>query len=238
VGGYPEVWLGNEPGLRLTDLVEAVVLRDATDLFRIARPDAFRRLLRLAAGQTGSLVNLSEWAAILGISSDTVASYLEILESAHVLATLRPFTGGKRSELTRAPKVYCVDCGIRNHLVHDLRALLERADAGPTLESWVFSELWKDLPSTATLHYWRSTSGAEVDFVLESGSTLIGVEVKSARLGRPTLPRSARSFVEAYQPAVFLVVNTGLSEAQGLGTTEIRWIEPWDLAASISERLT
>jgi uncharacterized protein len=49
VGGYPEVWLSADPGALLTDIGEALVLRDASDLFRINRPDAFRRLLRLAA---------------------------------------------------------------------------------------------------------------------------------------------------------------------------------------------
>ena len=45
-GGYPEVWLGDSPKALLEDLVEAIILRDASDLFRIGRPDAFRRLLR------------------------------------------------------------------------------------------------------------------------------------------------------------------------------------------------
>jgi predicted AAA+ superfamily ATPase len=74
VGGYPAVWLSQTPEVLLADLLEAVVLRDASDLFRIGRPDAFRQLLHLLAGQSGQLVNLSEWASVLGINRDTVAS--------------------------------------------------------------------------------------------------------------------------------------------------------------------
>lgn len=225
-GGYPEVWLSESPEPLLTELVEAMILRDASDLFRIGRPDAFRRLLQLLAGQVGQLVNLAEWAGILGIGRDTVASYLEILESSHVVAVVPPFAGGKRAELTRQPKVYLIDNGIRHRLVHDFQPLEERTDRGAALESWVFTELWKTLPEGATLHFWRSASGAEVDFVLARGETLVGVEVKAQALGRPNLPRSSRSFIEAYQPTQFLVINTGLDHREQLGSTEVRWTTP------------
>ncbi len=237
VGGYPDVWLSPDPGALLTDLGEALVLRDASDLFRINRPDAFRRLLRLAAAQTGSLVNLSEWAAILGISRDTVAAYLEILEAGHIVAVLRPFAGGRRSELTRAQKLFFVDSGIRHHLVGDLRALEERADAGAALEGWVFSELWKALPANADLGYWRSTSKAEVDFVVSTGALLLGVEVKAALSGRARVSRSARSFIEAYRPSTFVVVQRGGGAVEELGTTTVRWISPAQVSSLVDDLL-
>jgi len=236
-GGYPEAWLARRPEDTLTGLVEAVVLRDASDLHRIARPDAFRRLLRLAAIQAGNLVNLSEWASVAGVGRDTVASYLEVLENAHILVRLRPFVGGKRSELTRAEKVFFVDQGIRHHLLHDFRTLEERADAGSVLESWVATEIWKILPPGAGLHFWRSTSKAEVDFVLDLPQALIGLEVKAGGSGRQTLPRAARSFIGAYQPSLFLMVAPHASGRLALGDTEIRWISPWQLTATLAPLL-
>lgn len=237
VGGYPAVWLSEEPELLLADLVEAVVLRDASDLFRIGRPDAFRKLLYLLARQVGSLVNLSEWASVLGISRDTVAAYLEILESGHVAATLPPFVGGRRAELTSRPKIYLVDNGLRNRLVHDFKPLAERADAGPTLESWVFSELWKALPDGASLHFWRSASGAEVDFVVQRGRMTVAVEVKAGRSSKPRFPRSARSFVEAYRPRALLLVQGGvqggLTHREQKGDTEIRWLPATEVVRAV-----
>jgi predicted AAA+ superfamily ATPase len=174
----------------LADLVEAIILRDASDLHRVARPEAFRRLLRLAAGQAGNLVNVAEWSALLGISRDTADAYVEILETAHVLVRLPPFAGGKRSELTGRPKVFLVDNGIRNQLLGDFRPLHDRIDAGAVVENWVFGELWKWLPQGATLHYWRSTSNAEVDFVVVLSEGTIGVEAKARAFDRPKLDRS------------------------------------------------
>lgn len=234
-GGYPAVWLGEQPDVLLADLVEAVILRDASDLFRIGRPDAFRKLLHLLATQVGSLVNLAEWAGILGIARDTVAAYLEILESGHVAAAIPPFVGGRRAELTSRPKIYLVDNGIRNRLVHDFKPLAERADAGPALENWVFSELWKALPDGATLHFWRSTSGAEVDFVVHRGEETVAVEVKAGRLSRPRIPRAARSFVEAYRPRALLMVQSGLSHREREGETEVRWLPAREAAAAVHE---
>ena len=229
-GGYPSVWLSGNPETLLTDLLEAMVLRDASDLFRIARPDAFRQLLRLLAGQTGSLVNLSEWASVLGISRDTVASYLDILESSHLIVVLAPFAGGKRVELTARPKVFLLDNGLRNRLLLDFRPLEERTDAGALLESWVATELWKILPDGATLHFWRSTSGAEVDFVLARGDRILPVEVKASRSERPLPSRSLRSFLEAYQPPTALVLNLNLAHSVRVEETAVEWILPNQLA--------
>jgi uncharacterized protein len=235
VGGYPEVWLSDDPAPLLHDLVEAFVLRDASDRFRIERPDAFRQLLGLLARQAGSLVNYSEWAAILGISRDAVASYLAILEEGHVVATIRPFVGGGRAELTSRPKVFLVDNGIRSHLVGDLRSADQRADRGPMLENWVFSELLKVLGPDRPLRFWRSTSQAEVDFVAEAGGRLAAVEVKATALGQPRLPRAARSFVEAYRPEILFLVNTSLEHDEMLSTTRLVWTTPWKVAEELGD---
>lgn len=237
VGGYPAVWLSAQPEEMLTELVEAVILRDASDLFKIQRPDAFRLLLRLLAGQVGSLVNLAEWASILGVNRDTVASYLSILDESHIIASVFPYVGGKRAELTSRPKVFLLDNGIRNRLVHDFSPLAGRVDAGAMLENWVASELVKSIPEGESLRYWRSAAGAEVDFVLTYGDSVVGIEVKAAELQRPQLKRSAHSFLAAYRPRHFLVVNTGLSQREFHGKTEVHWLHPADLSDRVRELL-
>lgn len=226
VGGYPRVWLASRPEHILSELIEAVVLRDASDLHKVARPDAFRRLLSLLASQVGSLVNLSEWASLLGISRDTVAAYLEILQTAHLVVMLPPYAGGRRVELTSRPKIFLLDNGMRNHLVNDLRPFEHRSDAGAVLENFVLTELWKALPADATLHHWRSAAKSEVDFVVVQAEKLIGIEVKAAALPRPKLPRSARSFIEAYHPKRFIVLNMALEHQEMLGTTQVQWTTP------------
>jgi hypothetical protein len=232
-GGYPAAWQSTEPAGELAALVDAFVLRDASDLFRIERPDAFRTLLGLAARQVGSPVRLSEWASFTSLSVSTVSAYLGILEESHILARTPVFHGGRRAELTSSPKLYFVDCGLRNLLVDDLRPLGERADAGPLLENWVLGELHKGLPDDCQVSWWRTKSGAEVDFVVQRGEELVAIEVKAERTPRLGLSRGARSFLEAYAPKRLLVANLGLEQATEIAGCAVEWLH----AADVLERV-
>ena len=224
-GGYPEVWTSDEPEPVLHRLVEAFVVRDASDRFNIERIDAFRLLLELVAGQVGDLVNLSHLAEILGIAATTVSDYLSLLEETHVVARIRPFVGGRRAELTSTPKLYFVDNGLRNALRGGFERLERRADTGKLLESFVFTELHKRYPRPGDVRYWRTRNGAEVNFVLEPAlGRLVGIEVKAGTGGRRRLPRSARSFIEAYTPEELLVVHRGEPDEMDVGSTRVRWV--------------
>ncbi|MBI5529787.1 MAG: ATP-binding protein [Deltaproteobacteria bacterium] len=224
-GGYPKAWLGDAPEKTLDELVEAFLLRDASDFFKIKRPDALRRLLGLMAAQTGALVNVSEWASLCGISRNTVLEYVQIIEDAHLAALLPVFAAGKRAELTASRKVFFVDNGIRNAILRDFRAPEDRVDTGASWENWVFSELRKRVGPAEGLHYWRTKSGAEVDFVFDTGRGVVGVEVKAAVLGGPRLSRSSRSFIDAYQPREFLVVNRSFSHHETVSGCPVRWLK-------------
>lgn len=237
LGGYPAVVSADEPDVAIADLVEAFVVRDASDRFRIRNVAAFRKLLGLMASQVGNLCNYSEWAALTGVSNDTVAEHARLLEEAHVVRLLRPFIGGKRAELTRAPKVYLLDNGVRNQLFGGFAPIGQRADRGPLLESLVLAEIEKLVdPLLDTVRYWRTKGGAEVDFVVERRGRRFGVEVKY-RVARPSLPRAARSFVDAYQPDAFLVVARHL-DVDVESSEGVRFVDVAGLAPALDELLS
>lgn len=225
-GGYPEVWFSATPERLLWDLIEAFILRDASDLFQVRYPDAFRRLLKLLAFDTGNLLNMSNLAQGCGVNRKTVQNYLDILEETHIIRRILPFQDGKRSEVTRTPKCYFVDNGIRNVLLGQTSEpdILERPDTGAVVENWLLSELLKNLPSRWSVHYWRSTSKAEMDFVLSDGRQVMAVEVKAGRLTRPAVSRSARSFLDAYAPSVLFVVNQSLDTAIMVQDRPVRFV--------------
>ncbi len=232
-GGFPAVVRSEQPIEELASLVEAFIIRDASDRFDIRNLPAFRRLLGLVASQVGSLANHSEWAAHLGISSDTVASYLGLLEDAHVLRSLRPYAGGKRAELLQRPKVYFVDNGIRNQLFGGFGPLEQRADAGALHENLALTEILKSIPPLLVgVHHWRTKSGAEVDFVLERRGRLCAVEVKAGD-ARGRISRSARSFIDAYEPELFVVVHGGPSLEREHGETRLQFLALGELAGVV-----
>lgn len=213
-GGYPEVVLNKEKEKILAQLVEAFVLRDASDLYRIRRPEAFRKLLSLAASQIGNMVNFSNWAENLAISVNTVIEYVNLLEESHVLRLVHPFVGGKRAEITSTPKIFFLDNGLRNLLFGGFAPVNERADRGVLTENLVLTELCKHThPLLHTISFWRSSSGAEVDFVVRTQNKLFAVEVKAGPLSRAKVSRSLRSFIAAYRPDRALILNDTLVDS-------------------------
>ena len=229
-GGYPRAWAVETPEEILFDLAEAFLLRDASDFSAVRRPDAFQRLVGLLARQSGSLVNLSEWAAICGISRNTVQEYCQLLEDAHLVRLLPVFAGGRRAELTATPKAFFLDTGIRNAVLCDFNAAENRGDCGALLENWVFSELTKTFLRPDLLHYWRTRSGAEVDFVVSTGGGLVGFEVKATAMRQPRISRGSRSFIQAYQPSQFFIVNQTLYHVSEVEKTPVRWVRFEELA--------
>jgi len=237
-GGYPTIMTADDPRQELATLVEAVVVRDASDRFRIRHPAALRKLLELAASQVGNLVNLSEWAALTNISNDTVAEYCRLLEETHVIRLVRPFVGGKRAELISARKVFFVDNGVRNQLFGGFQPAPERPDRGALLENLAFTELAKTVnPLLDGLSAWRSKAGAEMDFVVEHQGRLLACEVKAGD-SRASVSRSARSFIDAYQPEQLLIVNSRLYPEITVGSTRVRFLQVEDLAAEVEAFLS
>jgi predicted AAA+ superfamily ATPase len=233
-GGYPEVYLSKNRQAVLAQLVEAFVLRDASDVYKIKRPDAFRKLLSLAASQIGNLVNLSNWAANSGVSVTTVTEYVNIMAESHIVKLVRPFVGGKRAEITSTPKIYFLDNGLRNFLFGGFTPLDQRADFGALMENLVLSELCKHThPLLDSILYWRSTSGAEVDFIIRKSESLSAIEVKIGRLKRPGITKSLRSFIHAYRPDNVIVFNDALQERIGFEETTILF----DTLTHLPERL-
>ncbi|MBM4333358.1 MAG: ATP-binding protein [Deltaproteobacteria bacterium] len=238
-GSYPAVYLAKNSGekiILLNNLVEALILKDVSDIFRIKRVDAFRKLLTLLAGQIGQIINFSELAAICQVDVGTIRSYVEILEESHVVKIVTPFAGGKRREITGAPKVFFLDNGIRNQLLNNFSPALDlRTDRGQLLENWVFSEIYKSAPLPAAIKYWRSKTGAEVDFIIEYAGKIYGLEVKYTLLKQPKLPRAARSFLDVYAPENFSLLNSSLEQEVTIGNRKVSFITPYGLSRLLYE---
>lgn len=234
LGSYPAVFLEKDDSQKkaiLSDLVEALILRDASDLFKIKRVDAFRKLLTLLAGQVGSLVNISEIAALCQVDVGTINAYLEILEETHIVKKALPFTGGKRREITGAPKIFFLDNGIRNQLLNSFFPELDlRIDKGALFENWVFAEIHKWLPPQGAVKFWRSKAGAEIDFVIEYGGDLFALEAKYSPLKKAALSRSLSSFLDAYGPKRIGVINRSFIQDVALGSHTINFITPLGLS--------
>lgn len=175
-GGYPKVVLSQPEEKQdvLRELAYSYIKKDILES-GIRRDELMYKLFTIISAQPGSLVNSSELANTLGVSKTAVDHYLYVAQKSFHLALVRPFYRNIRKELTKMPRAYFIDTGLRNFFINDFRLPDMRPDTGFLLEQAVFRQLL-DRYDISSIRFWRTTDGHEVDFVIED--QLLAYEVK------------------------------------------------------------
>lgn len=157
--------------------------------------EALRRLWTMLAHLQGQLFNASALAQSLGgVSHATVARWLDVLVDAMLVRRLAPHLPNVGKRLVKSPKVYVRDSG----LVHALLGLATVQDlqghpvAGASWEGFVVEQVAAALPAAATLGFYRTAAGAEIDLVATLGARRVGIEIKFS-----AAPKLARGFWQA-----------------------------------------
>lgn len=211
-GLYPEVYLENTPEQKqalLERIVESYLFKDILTFQRVKNSQAIKDLTKALAYQIGSEVNESELSNRLKIDRKTVVSYLDVLEKAYVIVRARPYSKNPRREIGSRYKVYFVDLGIRNTLIGDFNPIGLRADAGFLWENFLFIERRKKFANagkSVTSNFWRSYSGAEVDYIEKAANEKL--RAFEFKYGTGALSKGAGSFTNDYGIPVELI-NTG-----------------------------
>lgn len=182
-GGYPRVALAESEVEKTEILREIVFSYVKKDIYEanIRQDEDFYRLFKILAGQVGNLVNSNELAGTLGLSKTAVDNYLYILQKSFHICLCRPFFRNLRKELTRMPKVYFTDQGLRNFLINDFKLFSVRSDQGQLLENGIFRQLI-DHYGVEAVKFWRTVAKKEVDFVLEREKLAYEVKVSPGKL--------------------------------------------------------
>ena len=171
-GGYPAVALETnerEKKMILDELKNAYVRRDVLES-KISNEIHFYMLFKILAEQTGNLMNKNDLSNELKLDAKTVDNYISILEKCFHISLLRPFFTNMRKELTKMPKVFFNDLGLRNALLNRFEAFPDRADKGALLENYFFLRLNQKYDAEQ-IFFWHTTTGQEVDFVIRDTLT-------------------------------------------------------------------
>jgi len=131
----------------------------------------------------GNLLNISDLARSLAVSSHTVASDLDVLEGAYMIRRLQPFHANVQKRLTKSPKLYVRDTGLL-HFLAGLRRpqeLMTWHKRGSSFEGLVIEELAALAARRLVrpeIFFWRTHAGAEVDLLIIEGRRILPVEIK------------------------------------------------------------
>lgn len=208
-GSYPEVLLAKGDADRerlLQEIVSDYLFKDVLALEGIRHADKLVSLLRLLAFQIGNDVSMTELGQQLGMSKNTIEKYLDLLEKAFVIFRVRGFSRNLRKEVTKQPRYFFTDIGVRNAVINNFNALRMRNDVGMLWENYLVMERVKRqeyLNARANNYFWRTYDRREIDWVEESGGKLSGYEMKWGEQRPPPPPE----WLRAYPTATFEVIN-------------------------------
>ena len=183
-GTYPELFSIEKVSDRkeyLHTLSRDYLYKDVLEVEGIRSHHKIRKLLQLLAFQMGSEVSLTELGEQLEMNKKTVEKYIDLLEKFFVIFTLKGFRRNLRKEINQKPKIYFYDLGIRNALINNFNSLEDRNDIGMLWENFIIAERLKYnhyYKKFVSSYFWRTYTGAELDYVEESEGKLKGYEIK------------------------------------------------------------
>lgn len=185
-GSYPRIHDKRiDPREWLSSYYETYVERDVRNILNVGDIETFGRFVRLCAGRSGRILNLSELASDAGITHTTARRWISVLETSFIITLLRPYYRNFGKRLIKSPKLYFLDTGLLCFLlqINSADDLNHRAERGAVFETFVVSELYKNFSHRAarpSIYYWRDSAGHEIDVLIEVGGKLVPVEAKSA----------------------------------------------------------
>ena len=184
-GGYPALFDRKvSPRAWFSAYVTAYIERDVRQVLKVQELDMFQRFVRLCAGRSGQLLNLSSLAADCGITHNTAKAWISVLEASYILFQLRPHHANFNKRLIKTPKLYFHDAGLACWLlgIQTPQQLNSHPLRGSIFETFIVGELMKSRLNAGDrpgMFFWRDSNGNEVDVIIEQGPKLVALEIKS-----------------------------------------------------------
>ena len=207
-GFYPRIHDQSlDPSQALADYFATYVQRDLRQLAAVQDLQRFERFVRLCAGRTGQLLNLSSLGNDAGVTHSTARAWIDLLQSSYIVHLLPPWFANTGKRLVKASKLYFHDVGLACWLLGLRSAAQVVRDPlwGSLFENFVIMEAMKDrlnAGETAEMYFYRDSEGNEVDLLIPVGTKMHAIEIKAGATINPDYFKGLKTFA-AHQPAVF-----------------------------------
>ncbi len=166
--------------------IQTYVERDVKLIKNITNQSAFVKFMKMCAGRTGQLLNISELANSCGITQVTVNSWLSILQASFIIYFLQPHHKNFNKRLVKMPKLYFYDTGLACSLlgIKEKEQLPLHFAYGSLFENFIINEFIKHTLNKGEIpeyYFWRDKAGREIDLIAEKNNFLIAFEIKAGK---------------------------------------------------------
>lgn len=198
-GFFPAIYAGkNIYSILYPSYVKTYLERDVRDLLQIKDMMQFQTFLRLCAGRIGSLFNATELSGEIGVSANTIKSWLSVLQASYIVMLLPPYYENTKKRLIKTPKLYFCDTGLACYLlgIETEQQLSRDKMRGHLFENFIITEAVKKRYNQGKEHnlfFYRDSNGVEVDLLIKNGSDFSAVEIKSSQTYHPEFEKGIRS---------------------------------------------
>lgn len=191
-GTYPRIIAHGVPANEwLPNYIATYIERDVRQIQAITDLAQFTLFVRMCAGRTGQIINLSAMANECGISPNTAKAWISLLEASYIIFKVPPYHHNFNKRLIKAPKLYFYDTGLACSLlgIQSPEQVQSHFARGALFETMIAADIKKwfiHRGKQANISFWRDSNGREIDFIIEHTSPQvsprrIALEVKSAR---------------------------------------------------------
>ncbi len=186
-GLYPRIFDKQlNPTEAMLFYVNTYVEHDLRQMINIKDLSKFEIFLKLCAGRTGQILNMSGLGNDCGVNHATIKSWLSVLEASYIIKLMRPYFKSFNKRLIKAPKLYFLDTGLAAFLldIQNPGQMATHPLKGALFETLIVSEMLKrrfNAAKTDNLYYFRDNTGNEIDIIADHGIELDAVEVKSGQ---------------------------------------------------------
>ncbi len=186
-GFYPELYDNEELEEEqfYAYYVKTYIERDVSQIINLNDKLKFQRFMEVIASLTGEQLVVNNIAKALGVSINTINSWLSVLVAGNIIYLLTPYNENSTlKRVVKRPKLYFVDTGLAAYLarLNNAETLRRSIFAGRFVETYVINEIiksYKNNNKKTNFYYYRDNDQKEIDLVILEGGTLTFVECKS-----------------------------------------------------------
>ena len=219
--------------------IRTYIERDVRQIKNIENLYLFEKFIRLCAGRTGQLLNMSSLAVETGVDVKTVSSWIGVLESSYVLYRLQPHHQNFYKRVVKMPKLYFYDTGLAASLlgIQDAGQFPFHPQTGALFENFILAEMIKtryNRGRQGNLYFWRDNTGHEIDVLIESAGELYPVEIKSGQTITPDFFKGLNFWKKISEKESGTVMYAGSAHQKRSGGIEV---VPWNHVHEIAALL-